>query len=101
MRPHSWKQDARHDNHERVKEVQRTVPATGFVYYQTDQEEVGEHLQRCLQTVLLPQREQQRIENGQSKPEDDSADEKTYGHWRGRKVRHGQLNGEQESQDQN
>ena len=96
MRPHAREQNAGDNDDQRVKKIQRTVPASGFMHDQTDQNQVREYLQGCLQAVFMPQGEQEDVEQRQPKPQNDCADEKAKRQRRGREMGDSQLNGEQE-----
>ena len=69
LRPHPRQQHAGHDDDQRIEEVQRTVPSSGFVDDEADQNQIGQNLQRGLQPVLLPEREQQHVEQREAVPE--------------------------------
>src|SRR5580700_4887749 len=71
------------------------------MHHQTDHHQVGEHLQQRLQTVLIPQREQENVKQRERIPKQDSTEEKTHRQTRWRQLHHGQLNSEQKRQDQN
>jgi hypothetical protein len=99
--PHPRQQHGSNDNDQRIEEVQGTVPASGLVDHQADQEQIGQDLQRGLQAVFLPEGKQQHIEQRKAVPEQDGADEQPHGQRRGSKLRHRELNGQQQRQDKN
>ena len=70
VRPHARQQHAGDDDDQRIEEVKRAVPSSGFVDDEADQNQIGHNLQRGLQPVLLPEREQQHIEQRKAIPEE-------------------------------
>ena len=79
VRPHSRQEHAGHNDDQRIKEIQRTVPAPGFMHDQADENQIGENLQRGLQPVFLPEREQEHVEQRKAVPEKNRADEEPHG----------------------
>ncbi len=100
MRPHSGKQDAGHDDDQRVEKVQRTVPASRLMHDQADHDQIGQDLQGCLQPVLLPEGQQDYIEEREGIPQKDRAEEKAQRQACARQLCDRQLDSEQEGQDQ-
>src|SRR5579864_2718073 len=68
---------------------------------ETDQNKIGQNLQRCLQTVLPPEREQKHVEQRKAVPENNGADEQAQRQRCWTELRHCQFNGEQLGQDKN
>src|ERR1700684_1743713 len=79
MRPHPRQQHAGDNNNQGIKEVERTVPSSSFVDDKTNQNQIGQNLQRGLQPVLLPQGEQKHVEQGKTVPENYSRNEQPHG----------------------
>ena len=100
LRPYSRKQNAGHDNDQGVEEIQRAVPASGLMHHQADHDQVGQNLQRGLQAMFIPKRQQQRVEDGECKPQNHGADEQTQGQRSWGEMRDGQLDSKQEGKDQ-
>src|SRR5437879_5766 len=100
LRPNPGQQDAGHNNHQRIEEVQRTVPTPGFVYDQANEDDVGEDLKRGLEAVLPPEREQQDVKERNTVPEQNRTDEEPNRKQSWSQLRYGQLNSEQEGQDE-
>src|SRR5580765_354119 len=69
--PDSGQEDAGNDNDQRIKEIERTVPATSLVDDKSNEGDVSEHLQCGLQPVLLPKGEQEHVKERQAVPEQD------------------------------
>src|SRR5580692_7254930 len=99
-RPDTRQKHAGHDDDERIKEVQGTVPTAGLVDHEADEDDISKHLQRGLQPVLLPEREQKNIEQRQAVPEKDGGQEEPPWHGRRTELRHREFNGQQQSQDE-
>src|SRR4029077_10273696 len=94
--PHSWQEHAGNNDDQRIKKIERTVPAPGLVEYDTDEDNVGEHLECALETILLPKREQQHIKERQAVPEQDRGKKQAPRHGRGTELCHRHLDGKQQ-----
>ena len=99
--PHPRQHDAGHDDDQGIEEVERTVPSSGFMDDQADQNQVGKKLQRGLQPVFLPQGKQEHEEQRQAVPEKNGGDEEPQRQSRRRELGDRQLNTQQQGQDKN
>ena len=99
LRPHARQQHAGDNDDQRIKKVQRTVPAAGFVDDEADQDQIGKNLQRSLQPVLLPEGEQEHVEQRQAVPEQNGAEEQPHRQRRRSELGDGQFNRQQQGQD--
>src|SRR5258708_5838470 len=75
VRPNPGQQHAGNNNDQRIEEVQRTVPSSGLVNDQTDQNQISEDLQRSLQPVLLPEGQKQYVKQREAVPEQNGRNE--------------------------
>ena len=101
LRPHPRQQHAGNNNDERIEEVERAVPASGLVNDEADQNQVGQNLQRGLQSVLAPKRKQEHVKQRKAVPEKNGAEEEPHGKRRGTEPSNRQFNAEQQGQDKN
>src|SRR5581483_6817231 len=67
---------------------------------ESDQNYVGENLQRGLQAVFLPERKQQYVKKRQAIPEEDGGEKKPPWHGGGTELRDCQFNSKQQCQDE-
>src|SRR5450631_218200 len=101
LRPHARQQQAGDNDDQGIEKVKRTVPSTGFVDDEADENQIGQNLQRGLQTVLLPEGEQKHVEQRKAVPEKNGTDEEPHGQRRQTEMGNRQLNREQEGQNEN
>ncbi len=98
--PDSRQKDTRDDDDDGVEKIERAIPASRLVYDKAHKNQVGENLQRSLQTMFAPVAKKFGIEKRNHEPGSNRADEKTERQSGRREVRHGQLNSQQKSQNQ-
>src|SRR5579859_3500909 len=75
LRPDARQQDAGNNDYQRIEKVERAVPTASFMNDHADQNEIGENLERGLETMLLPDGKQQHVKQRDAEPEQNRAEE--------------------------